>query len=825
MSKKKIKKEINKEIKKETIQEVKISEHVKSSYIDYAMSVIVSRALPDVRDGLKPVQRRILYTMFEEGLFSGAKFRKSATVVGSCLGRYHPHGDASVYETLVRMAQDFSLRYPLVQGQGNFGSIDGDPAAAQRYTECKLSKIGEEMLNDINKDTVDFIANYDATRKEPVVLPSPFPHLLLNGSMGIAVGMATYIPPHNLSEVFEALNYLIDNPKSTTENLFKFIKGPDFPTGGIICNPQDLINVYSTGQGAIIVRGKAEVEEDKNKRPQIIITEIPFQVEKSGLLEHIANLVEEKKIEGIRNIRDESDRDGMRVVIELSKDAIPQRILNLLYKFSDLQKTFHLNMLALVNGIQPKILNLAEILTYFIEHRKQVTIRRIKYELDRAKERAHILEGLHKCLGSIDEVIRIIKTSKDREDAKIRLIKRFRLSEIQANAILDTRLASLAKLERKKIEDELKELRARIKEYIIILKSPARLKEVIKKEFKEIKDKFSDERKTQIFKQGIKEIKEEDLIPDEEAMIIITQNGYIKRVDPSDYRMQKRGGRGTIGIKISEEDIVEHLLFCSSLDRVFFFTDSGRMFETMAYNIPKTDRSSKGRGILNFLNINQQDKILAVVSIGRKKEKEREKYLIMVTKNGIIKKTSLKEFENIRSSGLFAIRLKKGDSLKNVAKTGGEDELILITKMGQALRFSEAKIKTMSRQATGIKGIRLGKNDEVYALEVVKKEDLKGEIYLFILTEKAFGKKTKLKEYRIQNRGGVGIKTIKITEKIGNIITAKIISDQKELIIMSQKGQTIRTDLKTVPTLSRITQGTRIMKLPPDDKIASAIII
>jgi len=808
-----------------------ITEEMEESYIDYAMSVIISRALPDVRDGLKPVHRRILYTMYEDGLRHDAKFRKSATVVGSCLGRYHPHGDVAVYDSLVRMAQDFSLRYPLIQGQGNFGSIDNDPPAAQRYTECRLSKIGEEMLRDIEKNTVDFVDNYDGTRKEPTVSPSPLPQLLLNGSLGIAVGMATNIPPHNLSEVVDSLIYLIDHPKATTEDLFKLIKGPDFPTGGEIFDQKGILAAYSQGKGPILTRGKAEVIEDqKTQRQQIIISEIPFQVQKSTLVERFANLVQEKKIEGIKDIRDESDREGMRIVIDLQRDAHPQKILNRLYKFTDLQKTFHLNTLALVEGIQPRVLNLVEFLSYFILHRKEVVFRRTKYDLEKSKERVHILEGLHKCLAQIDAVIKTIKNSANREDAKRNLIKRFRLTEIQANAILETKLSALAKLERKKIEDELKELLAKIKELTAILKSPQRIKEVIKKELKEIKENFGDERKTKIHVQKIGEIAEEDLIPKEETIITLTQGGYIKRINPRTYKIQKRGGKGILGMKTLQNDIVEHFISANTHDFLLFFTDSGKVFRTPVYEIPEGQRVARGRGLLNFLEISSEEKVLNLLPIGKEDIEGGVKDLIMVTKDGIIKKTALEEFENVRRSGLIAITLKKGDYLRKVQKSSGNDEVILITKKGISIKFKEKEVRIMGRSATGVKGMRLKKGDEVIGMEIIKSkikdQEKKDREYLLVVTENGFGKRSDLKEYRLQGRGGSGIKAAKTTPKTGDLIASMILNgDEEDLIVISQKGQVIRIKISSIPKLGRATQGVRIMRLEEGDKVASATCI
>ncbi len=808
-----------------------ITEEMKDSYIDYAMSVIVSRALPDVRDGLKPVHRRILYTMLEEGLRYEGKFRKSATVVGSCLGRYHPHGDMAVYDALTRMAQDFSLRYPLIAGQGNFGSTD-DPPAAMRYTECKLSKIGQEMLKDIDKNTVDFTDNYDGTRKEPRVLPSPLPNLLLNGSLGIAVGMATNIPPHNLGEVCDALIYLIDHPKAGTEELFKFIKGPDFPTGGQIFNQKEIILAYSQGKGPILCRGKVEVsKQEKTGRQQIIILEIPFQVQKSSLLEQFANLISEKKIEGIKDIRDESDKEGMRIVIDLQRDAVAQKILNQLYKFSDLQKTFHLNLLALVDGIQPRVLSLSEILTYFIEHRKDVVFRRTKYDLERAKERAHILEGLHKCLARIDEVIQTIKKSESRDDAQKNLIKRFNLTHIQANAILETKLSALARLERKKIEEELKEIKARIKELAAILKSPHKIKEVIKKELSVLKENFGDERKTLFHIQKADLIADEDLVPKEETIITLTQGGYIKRINPRTYKIQKRGGKGILGMKTLQEDIVEHFITANTRDSLLFFTDSGKVFRSPVYEIPEGARVARGRGLLNFLEISPQEKILSLFPLGKEDENFGTKHLVMVTQNGIIKKTLLSEFENVRRSGLIAITLKKGDLLKKAAKSTGFDDIILVTRRGQTIRFKEKEIREMGRQAAGIKGIRLKKGDGVVGMEVIKvrepenKKVKEKKTYLLVVTEQGYGKRTDLAEYRLQRRGGSGIRTAKITSKTGEIVSSYILTDEEDLIVISQKGQVIRTKINTIPKLSRATQGVKIMKLEPGDRVASATCI
>jgi len=803
-----------------------IVEEMKESYIDYAMSVIVSRALPDVRDGLKPVHRRILYAMNEMGLGHSAKFRKSATIVGETMGKYHPHGDMAIYDSLVRMAQDFSLRYPLVNGQGNFGSIDGDPPSAMRYSEAKLSQIGEETLKDIEKETVDFTENYDGTRKEPTVLPSPLPQLLLNGSFGIAVGMATSIPPHNLSELIDALVHLIDHPKTETPDLFQFVQGPDFPTGGIIYDQKEIISAYSQGKGPIIMRGKADVVEKENNT-QIIITEIPYQVQKSELVLEMANLVSEKKVEGIKDIKDLTDREGMRIIIDVKKGYQPQRILNRLYKFTNLQKTFYLNMLALADGIQPKILSLSEVLIYFIEHRKEVVIKRTKFDFEKAKERAHILEGLVIALKRIDAVIETIKKSKDREDAKNNLMKKFKLTERQAVAILEMKLQTLAGLERKKIEDELKEILAKINELAAILKSPEKLKAIVKKELQELKEKYGDKRKTKVVKQKLGEITEIDLVPLEETVVTLTRGGYIKRINPTTYKIQKRGGKGMLGMKTMGDDIVEHFLSASTHDNLLFFTDSGKVFQTQLYEIPEGARVARGRGLLNFLEISTEEKVLEMLPI-TKEEEGKTKYLVMVTKNGKIKKTSLEDFKNVRKSGIISIKLQKGDSLRKVVKTTGEDEVILTTKKGIAIRFKEKDIRPMGRAAAGVKGISLKKGDEVIGMDIVPAQDsnLKNKNYLLAVMDNGYGKRTDVSQYRIQGRGGSGIKTAQITSKTGELIFAKILSGEEEdLIVVSQKGQVIRTKVSSISILGRATQGVRIMRLDEEDKVASGACI
>jgi len=818
------------------VDQREIVTELKESYIDYAMSVIVSRALPDVRDGFKPVHRKILYAMNELGLSASGKFRKSAAVTGDVLAKYHPHGDTAVYESMVRMAQDFNMRYPLINGQGNWGSIDGDGAAAMRYTECKLTKIGELMLADIDRDTVKFVDNYDGTRQEPVVLPSPLPQLLLNGTLGIAVGMATNIPPHNLTEVLDASIHLLDHPKAETEDLFEFIQGPDFPTGGIIYDQKEIISAYSQGKGSILMRGTADIVEKKDGAEQIIITEIPYQVLKSTLVEDLANLVTEKKVEGIKDIRDLSDREGMRIVIDVKKGFEPKRILNRLYKFTNLQKSFHLNLLALVDGIQPEILSLSDVLKYFIKHREEVVIRRTKFDLEKAKDRAHILEGLMIALKNIDAVIQVIKKSADKDEARANLMKKFKLTEKQAVAILEMRLQTLAGLERKKIEDELKEILNLIKELLAILKSPEKLKTILKKEFIELKEKYGDKRRTKVVKGKLGEITEVDLVPLEETIVTLTTGGYIKRINPATYKIQKRGGKGIMGMKTMQEDIVEHFLTASTHDNLMFFTDSGKVFQTQVYEIPEGTRVARGRGVANFLEISNEEKVLSLVPMEKpapnaKPEEKKDKYLVMVTKNGRIKKTSLDEFENVRKSGIIAIKLEKGDALKKVGKTSGEDDIILSTKNGIAIRFKEKDIRPMGRSAAGVKGIKLKKGDEVIGMDVIEKnppidEKTKKPVkqYLLVVMENGYGKRTEISQYKVQGRGGSGIKTAKITSKTGAIMMASIVedvADEEDLIVISQHGQVIRTSVKSISVLGRATQGVRIMRLEEKDKVAS----
>jgi len=805
------------------VQKREIVDEMKASYIDYAMSVIVARALPDVRDGLKPVQRRILYVMLEEGYRHNTRTRKSATVVGSVLGRYHPHGDQAVYGAAVRMSQDFSLRYPLIIGQGNMGSID-DPGeyAAMRYSEMKLSKIGEELLADIRKETVDFIDNYDGTRQEPVVFPSPVPQLLLNGVLGIAVGMATSIPTHNLNEICDSLIHLIKNPKAELEEICEFIQGPDFPTGGSVYGRDSIIEAYAKGKGPIVMRGTTEILKSKKGKQTILITEIPYQVQKSLFLSRLAKLVLEDRIDGIKNIRDESDKDGMRIAIELKKDVIPKRVLNRLFKFTNLQKTFHVNMVVLIDGIQPKLVNLMSILKYFVKHRKEVVVRRTKYNLKKAEERAHILEGLYKCLADIDKAIQIIKKSKDRESAKQNLMKAFKLSAIQAEAILETKLATLAKMAIQKIKEELKELKAQIKEFKIILASPKRIEKIIVKELNVIKEVFGDERKTRIIKRAIGEFSERDLVPKEETIITLTQGGYIKRIDPQTYKTQKRGGKGILGMKTVGEDVISKFLTANTHDNLLFFTDSGKVLKVPAFEIPQGVRVAKGRGLVNFLEISPKDRILSLMSLTKEEEDAGKGYLVMVTKKGIIKRTALSEFKNVRRSGLIAISLKKGDSLEKVSKTNGEDEIILVSKQGKSIRFPEKEIRSMGRSAAGVKGINLKKGDEVIGMNIIPggKGEKKG--YLLVISENGYGKRTGLSKYKAQKRGGVGIKTMNIKAKTGELVVSRILTKKSsDLIVMSQQGQVIRMESQSISELGRDTQGVRIMKLNQKDRVVS----
>lgn len=798
-----------------------IVKEMEESYLDYAMSVIISRALPDVRDGLKPVHRRILYAMHNLGLTHGAKYVKSARIVGECMGKYHPHGDMAIYDAMVRMAQDFSLRYPLVDGQGNFGSIDQDPPAHQRYTEARLAKITDEMLLDIGKETIDWVDNYDATRKEPSVLPAKLPQLLLNGCMGIAVGMATNILPHNLGELVDAVVHLIDHPEAAVKDLFRFIKGPDFPTGGEIYDTQGMIQAYSTGRGPIVCRAKAEIVETKAGRYQIIVNEMVYGVNKAGLVTKIAGLVKDKKLAGIRDIRDESDKDGIRVVIELKSDAYPKKLLNQLYKLTDLQKTFHINMLALVNGIQPQVLSLTGILNEYIVHRREVVTRRAKYELKQAKDRAHILEGLCKALDHINAVIETIKRSATKETAHKNLRTKFKLSGKQADAILEMRLQTLAGLERKKIKEELEEKKKLIAQLEDLLRHPKKILGVVKKELYELKKKYADARKTKVRSRPIGQFKDEDLVPQEECVIILTKGGYIKRVNPQTYRTQKRGGRGIVGITPREKDIVAHFLSAATHDDILFFTDRGRVFQAKAYELPEATRTARGQAIVNILQLAPKEYITAMLNVGKGAAAN---YLVMTTRDGIIKRSKISDFAAVRRNGLIAINLKGDDRLGWARLTSGRNEIMLVTAHGQSIRFKEADVRAMGRSAAGVKGITLKADDKLVGMGVigVSKRALK----VLIITENGFGKKTALSRYKQQKRGGLGIKTAKVTDKTGPIAAGRVLNgDFEELITISQKGQVVKAKLKDIPSLGRATQGVKVMRVKQGDRVASAVCV
>ena len=790
-----------------------IEAEMKTAYIDYAMSVIVSRALPDVRDGLKPVHRRILYTMYEDGLTSDKPYRKSATTVGDVLGRYHPHGDASVYDAMVRMAQTFSLRYPLVDGHGNFGSIDGDGAAAYRYTEARMSKIAELMLTDIEKNTVNFIPNFDDRLQEPAVLPARIPALLVNGSSGIAVGMATNIPPHNLTEVINGIIKIIDDDNVTDEQLMQIIKGPDFPTGGVILGRDAIKQAYTTGKGKITVRAEAEIEELSNGRQKIIVTSLPYQVNKAKLIENIANLVKEKRIDGISELRDESDRENaVRIHIGLKKDANAKVVLNQLDKNTQMQDTFGIIMLALVDG-EPKILTLRQCLDYYIDHRKNVILRRTQFELDKALARAHILEGLKIALDNIDEVINIIRSSYD--DAKERLMKRFGLSEIQAQAILDMRLKTLSGLQREKIEDEYNELMKLIAHLRDILNSERLVFDIIKTELLEIKEKYGDERLTKIVAaEG--EFNEEDLIKEEQMVVALTHFGYIKRMPIDTYKSQRRGGKGITGISTREEDFVKQIFTTSTHDTVLFFSNKGKLYRLRGYEIPEAGRTAKGTAIVNLLSLDAGEKISAIIPISNFEE---GKYLLMATRNGLIKKTALQEYNSSRKTGLLAINLKDDDELIDVRLTDGEDNVVLVTSKGMCITFDEKDVRPVGRSAQGVLGIRLDEDDFVIGMESILANNKKAT--LLAITENGFGKRTELDEYRVQNRGGRGVITYKITQKTGNIVGIRMASEDEDVMLITNSGTIIRIKVKDVSILGRATQGVTLMRTNENEKVVS----
>ncbi len=798
-----------------------ITTEMRESYLDYAMSVITARALPDVRDGLKPVHRRILFAMHEKGLTFQAKFRKSAVVVGDVLGNYHPHGDAAVYESMVKMAQDFSMRYQLVQGQGNFGNLDGDPAAAMRYTEAKMSRLSAELLRDIDKDTVDFRPNYDGTRKEPIVLPTAVPNLLLNGTLGIAVGMATNIAPHNLREVVDATVHLIDNKDATTEDLLQFIKGPDFPTGAVMYGEKDINHTYATGRGGIVVRGEAEIVEDKKGQYQIIITSIPYRVNKSDLIIRMADLVREKVIEGVKGLRDESDHD-LRIVIDLKQGSYPEKVLNLLYKHTQLEDAFHVNTVALVDGV-PHTLSLKSILEEFVKHRITVVRRRTQFDLTKAEDREHILLGLKKALDHIDEIISLIRASKDAVEAHANLIKKFKFSDKQATAILEMKLQRLAGLERKKVLDELKEVQELIGQLKEILASEKKVRGIIKDELKEIREKYGDDRRTKIVKHGVKDFNPEDLIADEESVLILTKGGYIKRTNPDEYRQQKRGGVGVVDLDTKEEDFITHLVFATTHNDLLFFTDKGKAYQIKMYDIPEGRRATKGKSVMNFLSLAENERITSILPMPRNKKEAEGLSLMMVTKDGTGKKTSAKHFKDVRRSGLIAISLDDGDELISASFISSKDEIVIATREGQSIRFKESDVREMGRNAGGVRVIKLDK-DAVISADIVS-PDAKNPA-LFVMGANGYGKKTSLSEYKTQNRGGSGILTMNITAKTGSLIAAKVVTDDvEEAVAMSKKSQVIRVDLKEIPKLGRSTQGVRVMKLREGDSLASLICL
>lgn len=795
----------------EKIIPVYIEDEMKDSYISYAMSVIVGRALPDVRDGLKPVHRRILHTMKELNLEHNKPYKKCARIVGDCLGRYHPHGDVAVYDTLVRMAQDFSLRYTLVDGQGNFGSVDGDAPAAMRYTEARMEHIADWMLQDIEKDTVKFVPNFDESMQEPTVLPAVLPNLLVNGSSGIAVGMATNIPPHNLKEACDAIGALIDNPEIDIKELMKYVKGPDFPTGGIIRGRDGIKSAYTTGRGLLKIHAKAGVEEQKSGKESIVITELPYQVNKANLIESIADLVRDKKIEGISDLRDESDKDGIRVVIELKRGENAQVVLNNLYKHTQMQETFGVIMLALVKG-KPQVLNLKQLLENYVEHRKDIIIKRTKFDLNKAQDRAHILEGLKIALDNLDKIIKLIKQSKNPQAAKEGLMKNFSLSERQAIAILEMQLQRLTALEREKIDEEYLDLIKKIALYKAILESEKKVLEIIKTEVGDLKEKFGDERRTEILSE-VEEMAIEDLIAEEDVVISISHSSYIKRLPVSAYRKQKRGGKGVTGADMKEEDFIEHLFIASTHDFILFFTNKGRVHWVKVHEIPQASRQSRGKAIVNLIQLEQGETISAYIPVREFKEGN---YLVMATKAGVIKKTELSAFANPRKGGIIGITLEKDDELIGVELTDGHKELLLATKEGKAIRFPEDHVRDMGRAAKGVRGIRLGKKDVLMAMEVVEKDAT-----LLTVTENGFGKRTDFSEYRVQSRGGKGIINIKASKKNGLVVGVKSVTDKDEFMLMTEKGMIVRCAIKDIRATGRSTQGVRLIKIEDKDKVAS----
>jgi len=864
----------SKKVKNSDIVPVAISEEMRTNYINYAMSVIVARALPDVRDGLKPVQRRILYAMYKLGIVPTKSYKKSARTVGDVIGKYHPHGDTSVYEALVRMAQDFSLRYMLVDGQGNFGSIDGDGAAAMRYTEARIAKISMQILSALEKKTVKFVPTYDGSYREPEVFPSVVPNLLLNGADGIAVGMATKIPTHNLNELTDALTDMIKRgntweaqnkidikyvekiktiedleklPKKrfpsfaseiTIDELMKFIPGPDFPTGGSIYDAKEIAIAYTTGRGKILMRALADIQEAKGGKYNIIISEIPFQVNKARLVGKIADLVRNKRVEGIADIRDESNKDGIRIVIEIKRDGKPKTILNKLYKFTEMQKVFNANMLALVKG-EPRVLNLKRILELFIKHRQEIVIRRSEFDLAKAREQEHILEGLMIALENLDEVISTIRNSKDQETAKTNLMKKFKLSEIQAQAILDMQLRRLAALEQQKIKQEYKEIKEKIKNLLFILKTPEKVLDIINNEFIQNKEKFGDKRRTKVYKGGVDELAEEDLVAEEEVLITVSEQGYIKRMNTNTYKTQRRGGKGIVGMKTKEGDSVAHVFFCNTHDDILFFTSKGRVFQQKVYEIPEFGRSAKGQAIINLINIDQNELVTSILTrsihgivgedVIQEKQEEQEKkgkeykYLFMATKKGMVKKTKIAEFEQIRSNGLIGIKLAEDDELRWVRPTNGKNEILVVTKEGRSIHFHEKDIRETGRATMGVRGIRFKTaKDELISMDVIRKyEDL-----MLTVSNNGYGKATQIKEYPLQGRGGQGVYTARVNDKIGKLAAARILDHpEAELLIISKNGQVVKIPMKDLPRRSRQTAGVRLMRLKAKDKVAAIAIL
>lgn len=803
----------SREVEIRTVEDV-----MEDSYLRYSMSVIVARALPDVRDGLKPVHRRILYTMLEEGIRPGGKYRKSANVTGTVMARYHPHGNVAIYDAMVRLAQDWSMRYPLVDGQGNFGSMDGDPPAAERYTEARMARLAEELLNDIEKETVEFRDTYDGERQEPSVLPAKLPNLLLNGQVGIAVGMATNIPPHNLSEIVDATIAQIDNPEITLDEMMEFVKGPDFPTGGVVYGRESIKTAFATGRGGVVVRGVATIEEGSKGLQQIIISEVPYGVNKASLLEKIADLYKEKKISGIRDLRDESARGNVRVVIDLKKDAYPKKLLNQLFKLTPLQLSIHYNILALVDGIQPRVLGLQDVIVEYVKHRQVVVRKRTEFELKTAKARAHVLEGLKIALDHIDEVIKTIRASQTQEEAQKNLMKKFKLSEIQSQAILSMQLRRLTGLSRKEVEDELAELVKLIAKLEDILSDEKKILKIIKDELIELKEKYGDERRTKVVAQELGKLSDEDLVPDEQVVVTLTSANYIKRTSIADYKRQGRGGKGRRGMATREEDVIEHVVNASTHDYLLFFTNRGRVFRIKTYEIPAVGLNAKGVAIVNLLQLGPEEIVSSVINVSKGASGG---HLLMCTVRGTIKKTPFEQYQNVRSTGLIAIKLDEGDELKWIRMTSGNDDVVISTAQGQAIRFSEKDARPMGRSARGVRGIRLREGDQVIGMDAVD-----NDAYIFVISEYGYGKRTKVDQFTPHKRGGVGIRAAVVNKKTGPLVNvARLKGDDQEVIIISTQGQTIRLGLKDIPMLGRATQGVRIMRMNEGDSVVSLALV